>query len=221
MDAYGYDFSSEAVVPSQVADDFLCVDGEPVIDLHWWGSYWDSGTVWPYHTSGGFPDPTTPTDTPPGTLLGFDVAFYADVPAGTDPLMPWSHPGIRLYQTFIDMANVTEVLFGTVAHVGGVEENVWQYNADLPTPFLQEAGNIYWLRIQAVFTDPAYQWGWHEADSLWHDNAVQTGYGREGMWEILTNKDMAFELSVPEPATLSLVAIGALALIRRSRLAGR
>jgi hypothetical protein len=215
MDAYGYDYSSETTVPSLAADDFLCVDGQPVIDVHWWGSYWVPGPAWPYYTSNNFPDPTLPNDQPPGILQGFWIEFYTDIPANVDPLIPWSHPGQLLYEEFIPMAAVQEALYGKVVHPGGQEENVWQYNADLPTPFFQEADNIYWLKIQAVHSNLTIQWGWHQAEDLWHDNAVQMGFGRPGVWEILVDKDLAFELSVPEPTMVLLVGAGLVALIRR------
>ena len=215
MDAYGYDFSSEVSVPSLVADDFLCENGLPVIDVHWWGSYYDSGPAWPYPNDDSFPDPTVVaagTPVSPGWIAGFFIEFYTDIPAGADPLMPWSHPGQLLYEEFIDAAQFTEVYYTTLDVIGGVQHNVWQYNVDLPRPFEQEIDNIYWLKIQAYLLEPEpIQWGWHEADSLWHDNAVQMGYGRPGMWELLADKDMAFELSViPEPATMALVLGGVL-----------
>jgi hypothetical protein len=218
MDAYGYDFSSETTVPSLVADDFLCENGLDVIDVHWWGSYYvPSQASWPYYTSNNWPDPTVADDKPPGILQGFNIEFYADIPAGVDPEMPWSHPGTLLYEERLPMSSVAEVLYGTVVHIGGIEENVWQYNVDLPIPFVQEAGDIYWLKVQAVHEDPVIQWGWHEAETLWHDNAVQMGYGRPGMWEIVANKDMAFELSVvPEPVTM-LVLAGGLAVLAGKR----
>lgn len=217
MDAYGYDFSSETTVPSRVADDFLCVDGQPVIDVHWWGSYYLPGPIWPYYTSDNLPDPSYPADVPPGILQGFRIEFWTDIPAGVDPIMPWSHPGQLLYEEFIPITQVQEALYGKVTHIGGVVENVWQYNTDLPIPFFQEAGNIYWLMIQAIHSDQMIQWGWHEADSLWHDNAVQMGYGRPGIWELMTDKDMAFELSIPEPVTTLLLGAGLMALIRKRR----
>jgi len=227
MGPYGYDFSSETTVSSMVADDFLCSSQLAVADLHWWGSYYQPGALWPYPNSDNLPDPTLATGQSPGMLTGFNVEFYTDVPVGVDPLMPWSHPGTLLYEEFIGIAQVTETLYGTVTHIGGVKENVWQYNLDLPTPFAQnpnsdpvdvdgdgvDDGTIYWLKIQAVHTTGQIQWGWHEADSLWHDNAVQYWEPDQSasFWDLLPNKDMAFELTViPEP---SLVLLGAFALV--------
>jgi len=184
------------------------------------------------------PDPTVPPaggdPQPPGILQGFNIAFFTDIPAGVDPYMPWSHPGNLLYLEFIDISQVAEVLFGTITHIGGVEENVWQYNVDLPVPFEQDRyqdpqdidgdgiddGTVFWIAIQAVHTDPNIQWGWHEADTLWHDNAVQVGYFEAipELWDLLPNKDMAFELTViPEPSFLigGLLGLGLLLRLRR------
>jgi hypothetical protein len=174
MDAYGYDWSSETSVGSMVADDYLCVDPLPVTDLHWWGSYYDPGLLYPYTSSDNHPDPTIPADQPPGILQGFNIEFYADIPAAQDPLMPWSHPGALLYEEFVSITQVAEVLYGKVTRIGGLLENVWQYNVMLPVPFPQgdypdpqdidgdgvPDGTVFWLKIQAVHDDQQIQWGW-------------------------------------------------------------
>jgi len=234
MGPYGYDFSSESSLFSVVADDFLCSSRLPVVDLHWWGSYYAPGPLWPYPNSASLTDPTLANDQPPGILQGFFVDFYTDVPGGVDPGMPWSHPGQLLYRQFVEIALVTEVLYGTVTHIGGIEENVWQYNVDLPVPFFQDPlsdpvdvdgdgqddGTVYWLMIQGAHFDPAIQWGWHEADALWHDNAVQYWPfdGSTPPWNLVPNKDMAFELTfVPEPSLFLLAGTGLLMLLVRRR----
>ncbi len=235
MGTWGYDWSSETTVPSMAADDFLCSNPFPVIDLHWWGSYYQPGPLWPWSNSDNFPDPTLPAGPSPGILAGFNIEFYTDVPAGLDPLMPYSHPGTLLYDEFIPMAQVTESLYGTVTHIGGIQENVWQYNADLPVQFDQDPsfdpvdvdgdgepdGTIYWLKIQAVHTDPLIQWGWHEAATLWRDNAVQAWQYAgpyPDRWEIIADTDLAFELTfIPEPSLFVVLCLGVLAIIRRRR----
>jgi hypothetical protein len=234
MSAYGYDFSSEVVVPSTVADDFLCTSPLPVVELRWWGSYYDPGMLHPYDNSDNLPDPTLGSGQTPGILQGFMIEFYTDVPTSVDPSMPWSHPGDLLYQEFIPIASVAETLYGTVTHIGAVQENVWEYQCQLPILFPQDPdrapqdidgdgildGTVYWLAIQAVHEDEQIQWGWHEADSLWHDNAVQH-WGPDTpppYWDLLPNKDMAFEVTcIPEPAVAILASIGLLAVFRRRR----
>jgi hypothetical protein len=237
MGPWGYDFSSGTLAGSMVADDFLCSSDLPVVDVHWWGSYYTPGVLWPYPNSDNLPDPTvtaTGAPQPPGILLGFNIEFYSDVPAGQDPYMPWSHPGQCLEEYCIDIANVTEVLYGTVTHIGNILENVWQYNCDLPRPFFQDPeaapqdldgdglpdGTVYWLKIQAVLASETIQWGWHEADALWHDNAVQHWPPNPSApyWDMLSDKDMAFELSIiPEPSLFPLLGFAGLVLLRRLR----
>jgi hypothetical protein len=233
MGPYGYNFSSETSVPSMAADDFLCWNEFPVVDVHWWGSYY-APALWPYPNSDNHVDPTIPTGTPPGILAGFRIEFYTDVPAGVDPLMPWSHPGLLLYDEFIPIDLVSEAYYGTVTHLGGILENVWQYNVDLPVPFFQDPGlepqdvdgdgvldgTVYWLKIQAVHSDQQIQWGWHQAETLWHDNAVQQWPPNPTLpeWNALADTDLAFELTIiPEPSLLLVVGFGALLVLRRRK----
>jgi hypothetical protein len=212
MDAYGYDFASQQGLQWSVADDWLCVDGLPVTDIHWWGSYWIAPGNYP--NSNGFPDPTNP-NVKPDFLQSFLIRVYTDVPSGTDPNMPWSHPATLLGQIEPDAAATNETYYGTVTHLGGITENVWQYNLDLPQPLIQELGKIYWLNIEAVLKPGAnVQWGWHEADTLILDNSVQWGMYGQQRWELLPDKDMAFELTtIPEPSTALLLACGILGLL--------
>jgi hypothetical protein len=159
----------------QVADDYLCRDGRPVTDVHWWGSY-IPGTQ--------------------GKVEKFMVQFWSDVPAGPDG--GFSHPGERLYQKTI--ANVPEAFYGWTA----AGEAVFEYNVSLgSTPFPQERGKIYWLSIRAVLTATGDQkWGWHESRVRYNDWAVQrfgggSWYPIWGQWE--HGVDMAFYLTTEGP----------------------
>ena len=50
---------------------------------------------------------------------------------------------------------------------GGVQEHLFQYNAELALPFQEQANTVYWLKIVAL-VDPATEggikWGWHDRD---------------------------------------------------------
>ena len=235
MTVNGYDFSSETLVPSTVADDFQCNDPRPVTDVHWWGSYYTTGAALLDHNSDNYLDPSFPAPgappVMPNIVAGFNITFYADVPTGVDPNMPFSHPGAVLGATqFVNMSVVGSNLHGTIDRDNsGVvgddgDEAVWQYNVELPVPFNQTLGTIYWISIQAVnehvLQNPnSVQWGWHESLNQWQDAAVQNGpqalwgnqYSQE--WANLLVKDMAFELSIPEPATMALLGWGLTFLI--------
>jgi len=192
-----------------VADDYLSLDDAPVVALRWWGSY---------VTSTGEPPPDY--QPPPGFAVPFHVSFYSDVPAGVDPNMPWSHPGKLLLEQTV---RAQEELWGTVPD----PEVVFVYNAKLQVPFQQgryhdPAGQptIFWIGIDRLDRE---DWGWHEAVTMNLDDAV-TG-PHLGPWTPLFKKkldtvsaDMAFEVMVPEPATLLLLASGGLlAGIRRGK----
>jgi len=205
----GLDYSSEMKVPSIVADDWLCQDGLPVTDIHWWGSYWGTGVATPPDgspNSDGFPNAA------PGGIQDFRVSIWSDVPAGGNDA--FSHPGQLLWT--LDTSDYNEALYGTT--LGG--KQVWQYNVYLPQAewFNQVQGQIYWLSIEADLPDSMRQWGWHESKDDWNDDAAQQFKGSP-WYELVNNTysvSMAFELTtIPEPAMLSLLALGGLVWLRR------
>jgi hypothetical protein len=205
-----------------------------VVAIRWWGSYWDTTYVGPqgapfiyppYPNSANWGDPAV---VPPGTVQGFNILIFGDVPARAG-IPPWSHPTtapVYIEQLPLDQVMVKETFYGVINRQG-VTETVFQYDAVLPVPFEQEEGTVYWLAIQAIDPNPAgallpIQWGWHESVDHWNDNAVQSGYTNYAFWgwDLLPDKDMAFELQVvPVPATLLLFGSGLLGLagFRRCR----
>jgi hypothetical protein len=88
----------------------------------------------------------------------FVIRFYSDVPGP-----PHSHPGDLLYEE--------DCLVYVEEPAGGI----YRYEQDLALPFEQQAGETYWISIQAVhlfFTGG--QWGWQECvpGDYWNDEAV-------------------------------------------------
>jgi hypothetical protein len=171
----------------------------------------------------------------PTGISAFVVTFYDHVPIALDPTttnMPHGHPGNVLYTAVLQIADVAVSLEAVIDRTGnGIlgdagDEAVWRYDADLAAPFAQVQGTRYWLSIQAVTADEGtIQWGWHGADSLVDNNAVQAGPAGEWgnlylpPWALMPDKDMAFELTIPEPMTAGLLGagLGILILLRRKQ----
>jgi len=203
----GLDYSSEVKLPSVVAADFQCLDGLPITDIHFWGSYWQTGVPTP---PDGSPNSDGFANAPAGGIQAFLLKFWSDVPAGTD--QPFSHPGQLLWQT--EGVQYNETFFGAT----NAGKEVWQYSVFLDPAqwFHQEQGRIYWLSIEAIMPDPMRQWGWHESKDHWNDDATQIFKGSP-WYELINNTysvDMAFELTtVPEPGSLAGLALGAFGTI--------
>ena len=211
-----YSFSSETQVPSQVADDFYFEGGFPIVGVTWWGSYWDTtyqdSTYFPYPNSDSWGDPA---QNPPGVVSGFIISFYADISEGQG-VPPWGHPGSLLYAATIPMDGVqlAETPYGAINRDASTQ-TVFQYDASLPIPFVQDPEKVCWLSIQAI--DPGsspLQWGWQESMDHWNGNAVQHGFSSKGWWDLLPGEDMAYKLNcVPIPPSLILFGAGCLGLI--------
>ncbi len=206
----GYDIGSywrlgDPAPTTVVADDWRCLDGRPVTDVHWWGSYLTGDTV---------------------GLSGFEISIHADVPA--DALHP-SHPGDLLYFTILNRQQFQEQFYFADG------ETVFQYNADLPVPFPQQQGQIYWLDIIGL-VDNSTTWGWHTAVRPGPENGLDAAvmlfdyspvvgtpsYTQWGALYDFCHVQMAFELTtIPEPGTFALAGTAALmglGVLRRRRM---
>jgi len=209
----GLDYSSETKVPSIVAADFLCEDGRPISDVHFWGSYWQTGIPTP---PDGSPNSNGFLNAPAGGIEKFVLKWWSDVPVGQT--VPFSHPGDLL--ATVEAIAYNEVFYG--ATTAGKE--VWQYDVYLASNewFEQQQGQIYWLSIEAVMANPDKQWGWHESKDHWNDDATQI-YKGSPWYELVNNTysvDMAFELTtVPEPSSMIalLGGLGSLLALKRRR----
>ena len=195
-----------------VADDFMS-DGRDIWGFHWWGSYLN--------------DPRTNAEFDAGQgaerQVSFEISFHKDCPANDptcvlagEPAYSYSTPSNDYQSIIID---VEEDFYGTTN--GG--ENVYEYWVELPSPWEEIAGEVYWVdfgwnagQFGTGFTSDV--WGWHQSDEQNLDFAVTTlaasgGNPHAGTWSVL-NSDMAFEvITVPEPNVIMLMGLGLLGFV--------
>ncbi len=202
-----------------LADDWLCTGTGPVTDIHLWVS-WQGDMV--------------------GYITALNVAIYSDIPK-EDPEDPhsFSKPGRQLWQRLLypDMIKYGEGdqgwldPFRTSVVTPHDHKDIYQLNiTDIASPFEQIEGNIYWLVINGWWTKgdtEPFMWpGWKTSEDHWNDDAVYATYYIGGedpwLWQELTDPitgyslDLAFVIT-PEPATICLLGLGALSLIRRKK----
>jgi hypothetical protein len=202
-DLNGWDVN--ATNPKVLADDWQCTGSGPVSDIHFWGS-WKQDLV--------------------GTVTSFHLSIHADVPG--QPGVP-SHPGPVLW--YEDITNFVIRSYDPTSNEGWYDPNTgqyvkpdhqhyFQYNiTNIPNPYFQTLGTIYWLDISANVLETGRQWGWKTSLDHWNDDAVWGDFPNPNWTELIdpisgTSLDMAFVIT-PEPASLLLLAFGLLVLRRR------
>jgi len=177
---------------SQVGDDFLFeATGEPwaVTGVQWSGGFW----------GGMEPDPGQP----------FNIFFYADNGTGSAPTGGPEDPSDTALAAYWG-------LYPTETSIGGWN---YEYELDLPSPFMAENNLKYWVAIQSVnFAHP--MWGILESlDQQLAEAVLGFPLLEIPYWtDIEDVEDVAFRLTgyqVPEPASLSLLAVSALGALRR------
>lgn len=210
------------------ADDFVS-DGRRITDIHWWGSYID----FKMDKESAEP-PTNRVDKP----VEFILSWHSDWPTNHDH--SYSTPSNLLAEIRVPLEHCHEVYYGSVFQWWKTEPFVWeheyQYYVDLMDPDLDEIipdlgpwfesnGVVYWLNIQAVFTNDWYAgesehngWGWKTTppEYQWNDRSVfATNFGPSGLdWQVghyptgmathpLFDQpmDLAFELTTDEVGT--------------------
>jgi len=203
-DPEGWDV--HATFPKVLADDWLCTGTGPVTDIHFWGS-WRQDVE--------------------GQITGIHVSIHSNVP---EP--PFSQPGEVLWARYFVPGEWTERTYTGSANQGWFNPNTgeaipndhltfYQYNIEnILDPFFQEEGTIYWLDISATVAEPdVTEWGWKTSLDHFEDDAVW-GDLPDPQWQPLEDPftgrtlDLAFVIT-PEPASIGLMAVGLMVLIRR------
>jgi len=213
-DPLGWDVSFTNI---SLADDWQCSQTGYVKDIHSWVS--SKGDNFP----------------PEQDSAVIHVSIYSDIPA-TESGTGYSMPGTLLWdRTFTgsqydsgpdetgDQGWLDPVTGNAIPHDHKTYGIVNIENID--DPFLQQEGTIYWLGIQVSEQTP-YEDGWKTSENHWNDDAVYLSPA--GGWQELkypsndplgrggNSIDLAFVVT-PEPATICLLGLGALSLIRRKK----
>jgi hypothetical protein len=209
-DPNGWDVN--ATYYTALADDWQCSETGTVDDVHIWASWKDDVM---------------------DEIEFFHMAIWSNIPADQSPT-GYSMPGERLWHNDFYPGEWTarewgQGLQGWYDPVTGevLPDNhmgIWQYNFDaLPDPLIQQEGEIYWLEVSAKLPlGSTASFGWKTStdhfmdDAVWGEAPMTTWHDELIDPETQESIDLAFVIT-PEPTTLGLLALGAVALIRKRR----
>ncbi len=224
-DPQGWDIAFSTTL----ADDWQCSGTGPVTDIHFWGSWRQDivGNIQNIHLS---IHEDIPANDPRGTYYsqpGIEL-WSLDT---TDFTISDSFYGC---EGWYDPTNTAETTYPD-------HDKFYQYNiTDIPQPFTQQEDTVYWLDIMVTVEQGTNgdqpEFGWKTADvnsypdpytgSHYRDDAVFFSYDTTGAplgwfelydpYELDKSLDLAFVIT-PEPATIGLLGLGALSLIRRKK----
>ncbi len=203
--------------PKVLADDWRCIEDGPVKDIHFWFSARADELIPPdqfiqsIHVS-IHDDDRSGTFSKPGNLL-----WEEDFPTGTFEIRHWGTGQQGFYDP--NPPRVVEPYDHFLT---------WQANiTDIEDAFPQKAGEIYWLDLSVTSSDPSpgLEYGWKTSLDHFEDAAVWGDFNAAGkvdewlpLYDPSTGEkfDLAFVIT-PEPATMSLLVLGGIAVLSRRR----
>ncbi len=159
-----------------LGDDWKCIETGNVDDIHFWISWF-------------FDDPMT--------IQFIDVSIWSNVPEGPGG---YSIPGQMLWQRMItdfivagpwDGNQLWYMPWGEI--IPQPHQLYWQINIkEIPDPFKQIEGEIYWLVIKMPFEVPQLV-GWKTTKNYFMDHAVWLE--PTGTWSMIDGIDFAFVIT--------------------------
>jgi len=179
-----------------LGDDWQCSATGPVKDIHFWVSF-----------NGGYGDPND--------ILNFNIEIWSNNPG--DPDIPWSYPDQLLWMyvhpsfTWRYVDTDWQGWFDPYSYSWWTSDHLgcWQIDIEnIPDPFIQHEGEIYWLVINDVVTTSGISLGWKESNEHFMDNAAWWNGYYPAYWNELYDPnnqepmDLAFAITTKEESEI-------------------
>ncbi len=208
---------------NKIGDDWQCTETGPVSDIHIWLS-WQADNI----NGGGLP----------GRIETVGVEIYKNV--NPDAVLPYSRPEIDPVWSYVfDASQVARRPYGQgdqgwySPQLGMQQGLAWQRPdhiffeqlniTNIQDPFIQQEGEVYWLVMWVAWEGTQNPAGWKTTQDHFMDDAVWYDWTEDNpllRWNEIVDPingqslDLAFVIT-PEPASIALLTIGTMALIRR------